>query len=140
MIGTNEDPRLYFLIYTYITWSYEHKSIYKSVKKYEDILELEKNLQLFYKNNKFFELTAPSIEKVISTNFNCESELIEKRINSIEKFFKTLASDPDFLHPYFLNFLEISSFEQEPYLIYHRLKLKNEKPTTFYNKRKYLNS
>ena len=122
----NYDPMLFFVVYSYLTWDVDNRLEFKTYRKLSEFLEIEKKLNEFYNQNLYF--NRPSCEIPKFTLEDCEKKediLYKKRALALERFFNfVLLKEKHLIHPWILEFLDLSSEEKKPFLSYHNFLIK----------------
>lgn len=122
----NYDPRLFFIVYSYLTWDLDNRMEFKNYKKLSEFMELEKKLNEFYKENTYFNRAFFEFQRVSLDECNKDEDLLyKKRALNLERFFNfVLLCEKHMIHPLILEFLDVNSEEKKPFLSYHNFLIK----------------
>lgn len=124
----NYDPKLFFVVYSYLTWDLDNRMEFKIYRKLSEFIELEKKLNEFYLERPFF--NRPQIEFQRFSLEDCEFNdelLYKKRALTLERFFNfVLLKERHLIHPLILDFLEVSAEEKKPFQAYYNFLIKQK--------------
>ena len=122
----NYDPRLFFVVYSYLTWDLDNRLEFKIYRKLSEFLELEKKLNDFYKENSYFNRQFAEFQRFSLEECERDEDLLyKKRALTIERFFNfVLLREKALINPLILEFLEINPEEKKPFLAYFNFLIK----------------
>jgi len=122
----NYDPRLFFVIYSYLTWDLDNRLEFKIYKKLSEFIELEKKLNDFYKENTYFNRQFMEFQRFSLEECERDEDILyKKRALTIERFFNfVLLREKALINPLILDFLEINTEEKKPFLAYFNFVIK----------------
>ena len=124
----NYDPRLFFVVYSYLTWDLDNRFEFRIYRKLSEFMELEKKLNEFYLENSYFNRQAVEFQRFnLEECENDEDLLYKKRALTLERFFNfVLLREKYLIHPLILDFLELPPEEKKPFQAYYNFLIKQK--------------
>lgn len=124
----NYDPRLFFVVYSYLTWDLDNRLEFRIYRKLSEFMELEKKLNEFYLENSYFNRQAVEFQRFnLEECENDEDLLYKKRALTLERFFNfVLLREKYLIHPLILDFLELPPEEKKPFQAYYNFLIKQK--------------